>query len=102
MNFCLLNSTITDALPLTNDNNKLHNSQDIGKIAKELAHSNISMKNVNVSLKLPISAKFTESLQYSEKNQFRYGDILASSEISLMDMSRAVPPKYHQHTIRVL
>jgi len=105
MNFCLLNSSITaDLHPPTNDNNIMKNTQDMIIATKESApiDSNVPSKNVNVSLKLPISAKFAESLQYIDNVQFKYEDILASSEISLMDMSRAVPPKYHQHKIRIL
>ena len=55
-----------------------------------------------VSLRLPMSARFAQSLQMDDNTVSKYSDILASTKISLKDMSRAVPPQYHHYTISLL
>ena len=104
MNFCLLNSTISNGQQLNPNLNAIQNPLHPGTLSKHSVETknNSQIENVNVSLKLPISAKFMESLQLDKNNPNKFKNILASSEISLMDMSRAVPPKYHHHTIRVI
>jgi len=104
MNFCLLNSTITNDQYLRGNHDGLKEAQSKGTLSKSSddIESDASTSKINVSLKLPMSARFMETLDYGKNNQFKKGDIVAHSVISLMDMSRAVPPKYHQHSIRVL
>ena len=101
MNFCLLNATNLDIL-------------NSGEIVKDISHRTTTkgevysdksdqFRKVNVSLRLPMSAKFASSLQPHQNTLGKYeGSLLASSEISLLDMSRAVPSQYHHYTIRVL
>ena len=116
MNFCLLNSTISNDQQLNSNLNAIQNPQNVlsnfvknpkiipGTLSENSVETknNSQIENVNVSLKLPISAKFMESLQFDKNDKNKFKNILARSEISLMDMSRAVPPKYHHHTIRVI
>ena len=106
MNFCLLNSSSLDSTnypninlsPQTTSNTNFRNSTEVFSNSETFD----KLKKVNVSLKLPMSAKFAQSLQPVHRKIDNNEGILASSEISLMDMSRAVPPNYHQYTIRIL
>jgi hypothetical protein len=107
MNFCLLNSSSLDSTNLPNINLSPQTTSNTNSLDSTEALLNLEtfekLKKVNVSLKLPMSAKFAQSLQpVNRKIDNNEEGILASSEISLMDMSRAVPPNYHQHTIRIL
>ena len=112
MNFCLLNSTNIDLSTSSNDNGNFKpltstitstNSSSI--LPQHLAVDGTLHKvnKANVSLLLPMSAKFAQSLQSAEHTNYEYkGDILATTKISLGDMSRAVPPHYHHYTISVM
>ena len=105
MNFCLLNSSSHGITNFQSNNmNPQTTSNTNSNSTKAMLESEKTdnLRKVNVSLKLPMSANFAQSLQPVHNNIDNNEVILASSEISLMDMSRAVPPYYHQHTIRIL
>jgi len=105
MNFCLLNSSSLDNTHFQTNNLIQKATSNINSLnlteASLKSEGTDKFKRVNVSLKLLMSAKFAQSLQPVHRID-NHDRILASSEISLMDMSRAVPSNYHQHKIRIL
>ena len=64
-------------------------------------HDNVT--RANISLSIPMSTDFPQSSTHQTGQKGKLSeDILASTEISLQDMSRAVPEIYHQYVIKVL
>ena len=108
MNFCLFNSTENTILGSVIDNN-LQDVKSSNLAVTELTTTGEMIKGFekinrgSVSLLLPMSAKFAASLQQDQQSALElHREVIASSKISLMDMSRAVLPKYHQYNISLL
>ena len=78
------------------------NSKNSPRKYLNLAENMSNDTNANVSLLVPLTAKFAQSLRLGQNGISEHKDILASTQVSLKDMSRAVPPYYHQYTINVM